>query len=149
MLKIIKTNTENQDFKDLVVLLDADLAISDGDEHDFYDQYNKINSIKYALVAYFENKPVGCGAIKHFDDNRMEVKRMYVKPAFRGKGIAVQLLQKLESWAAELGYKKCILETGKKQPAAIGLYKKSAYNIIENYGQYAGVANSVCFEKDV
>lgn len=148
-MKIIRTNAQDEDFKKMVVLLDADLAISDGDEHAFYDQYNKLDAIKHALVAYVDDVPIGCGAIKHFDKERMEVKRMYVQPEFRGRGKAVQILKKLEAWAAELAYKKCILETGKKQPAAIRLYKKSGYEIIDNYGQYIGIENSVCFEKEV
>ena len=74
---------------------------------------------------------------------------MYTAPESRGKGIASQVLRELENWASELSYKKCILETGKKQPEAIGLYKKNGYKIIPNYGQYAGVDNSLCFEKEV
>ncbi len=58
-------------------------------------------------------------------------------------------LAELEKWAAELGYNKCVLETGKKQPEAIALYKRSGYKIIPNYGQYIGIENSVCFEKAI
>jgi len=79
----------------------------------------------------------------------MEMKRMYTVPAFRGKGIATMVLRELEKWAAELSYMKCVLETGKRQPEAIDLYKKNGYKIIPNYGQYIGVENSVCFEKSV
>ena len=79
----------------------------------------------------------------------MEVKRMYVPLEKRGKGIASIVLQELEKWAKELGYQKCILETGIKQPEAISLYKKNNYAIIPNYGQYAGVKDSVCFEKKI
>ena len=77
----------------------------------------------------------------------MEVKRMFVPQEQRGKGIASRILKELESWAAELGYKKCILETGEKQPEAIALYKKNNYVVIKNYGQYVDVESSVCFEK--
>jgi len=79
----------------------------------------------------------------------MEVKRMYTLPESRGKGISSKVLGELEKWATELSCKKCILETGKKQPEAIGLYKKNGYEVIPNYGQYAGIENSVCFEKDL
>jgi GNAT superfamily N-acetyltransferase len=72
---------------------------------------------------------------------------MYTVPAFRGQGIAAAVLNALEQWAAELSYESCVLETGKRQPEAIALYKKSGYIIIPNYGQYAGVENSVCFRK--
>jgi GNAT superfamily N-acetyltransferase len=70
-------------------------------------------------------------------------------PAFRGRGIAFQILQQLENWAAELGYSYCLLETGKKQPEAIALYKKSGYEVIPNYGQYENVSNSVCMQKRI
>jgi GNAT superfamily N-acetyltransferase len=62
-------------------------------------------------------------------------------------GIASKILTNLENWAEELSYKKCILETGKKQPEAIALYLKNDYTVIPNYGHYASVENSLCFEK--
>jgi GNAT superfamily N-acetyltransferase len=148
-MTIIRTNSENKDFIELVKLLDANLAIRDGKDHSFYAQYNKIDKIKYVVVAYENNKPIACGAIKDFAPQVMEVKRMYTLPENRGKGIAQKLLTELETWAKELSYAKCILETGKKQPEAIQLYKKSGYKIIPNYGQYIGIENSVCFEKEL
>jgi GNAT superfamily N-acetyltransferase len=148
MIYLTRTNSANNDFIDLVKSLDADLAIRDGDDHPFYDQFNKIDSIKYVIIAYDENSTaIGCGAIKQFDPNAMEVKRMFVLLEERGKGIAGKILKELEIWATELGNTKCILETGIKQPEAISLYKKSGYRFIDNYGQYAGVENSICFEK--
>jgi len=148
-MTIIRTNSENTDFIGLVKLLDADLAIRDGKDHSFYAQYNKIDKIKHVVVAYENDKAIACGAIKEFAPELMEVKRMYTLPENRGKGIAQKLLTELERWAKELSYAKCILETGKKQPEAIQLYKKSGYTIIPNYGQYAGIENSVCFEKEL
>jgi GNAT superfamily N-acetyltransferase len=130
-----------------VRLLDAGLAIVDGDDHSFYSQFNKIDMIRFVVVAYEDEKPVGCGAIKEFEPGTMEVKRMYVSPDERGKGIASKILNELEDWANELSCTRCLLETGKRQPEAIGLYKKSGYIQIPNYGQYANVENSVCFEK--
>jgi putative acetyltransferase len=147
MIRITRTDSDNQDFIELVKRLDADLAERDGNEHSFYAQFNKINKIKYVAVAYENSKPVGCGAIKEYAPNIMEIKRMYTSPQSRGKGIASKVLTELEKWAAELSYEKCILETGKKQPEAIGLYKKNGYKLIPNYGQYAEIENSVCFEK--
>jgi len=149
MLHLIRTTSENTDFQTLVIALDKDLKVRDGDDHAFYAQFNKIDMIRYAIVAYEGETPVGCGAIKPYDDSTMEVKRMYVPLELRGKGIASQVLAELEKWCKELGYHKCILETGLAQPEAIALYKKSNYKVIPNYGQYAGVDNSVCFEKEV
>lgn len=147
MYRLLRTNSHNQDFKNLVKLLDSELAVTDGDEHAFYDQFNKIDSIKFVVVAYRDEKPVGCGAIKEFDSQTMEIKRMYVVLSDRGKGIASGILNDLEKWAKELNYSKCVLETGIRQPDAIGLYKKNGFVLIENYGQYIGVENSLCFEK--
>jgi len=147
MEKLIKTNSENPDFIDLVKLLDKELQKRDGDEHSFYAQYNKIDKIKNVVVAYYNDVAVGCGAIKEHTNDTMEVKRMFVKDEYRSKGIATKVLIELEKWTKELGFSKCILETGLKQPEAIYLYKKNNYKVIPNYGQYAGVDNSVCMEK--
>lgn len=147
MVILKRTNSENKDFIKLVAALDAELRQRDGDEHPFYAQFNKIDKIKYAVVAYENEIPVGCGAIKEYDENTMEVKRMFVPHEYRGKGIAKRILIELENWASELNFNKCILETGKKQPEAIGLYSKNGYRLIPNYGQYKDVENSVCFEK--
>jgi GNAT superfamily N-acetyltransferase len=129
--------------------LDKELAIRDGDEHWFFDQFNKISNLKYVVVIYNNNIAIGCGAIKEYNENTMEVKRMFVPFENRGKGIASIVLKELESWAIELGYKKCILETGVKQPEAISLYKKNKYELIKNFGQYAEIESNVCFEKQL
>lgn len=147
MINIKRTDSTNSDFVELVKHLDADLALRDGEEHAFYHQFNKINHIKHAIVAYEGDTPLACGAMKEYAPNTVEIKRMYTLPQGRSRGIASRVLVELEDWATELSYEKCILETGKKQPEAIGLYKKSGYQFIPNYGQYAGVENSVCFEK--
>ena len=149
MIEILRTNSENQDFIQLVKHLDDELAEIDGPEHSFYAEYNKVNQIKYVVVAYEHKIPISCGAIKEFAPDVMEVKRMYTSPQVRGKGIASKVISNLEVWAAELTYKKCILETGKRQPDAIRLYQKNGYKVIPNYGQYAGIENSVCFEKEL
>ena len=147
MITTIRTDASHADFIALVKALDADLANRDGRDHSFYNTFNKIDAIKYAVVAYENDTPVSCGAIKEYTPGTMEVKRMYTVPEHRGKGIAAVVLKELELWAKELGYKTCILETGKRQPEAIWLYQKNGYTTIPNYGQYAGVDNSVCFEK--
>lgn len=149
MLKLIRTDSSNTDFIELIKYLDAYLAEKDGKDHAFYAQYNKVDRIKHIVVAYQNNKPIACGAIKEYTPDTMEVKRMYTSPQSRGQGIATNILTELEQWAAELGYKNCVLETGNKQTEAIELYKKNGYQIIPNYGQYAGVENSLCFEKEL
>lgn len=142
-----RTNSVNEDFRTLVAFLDKDLQIRDGEEHSFYNQFNKIDNIGNVIVCYSNSKPIGCGAFKKYDEVKIEIKRMFVLPEFRAQGIGLDILKQLELWAAELHYPECILETGKKQPEAISLYKKAGYTIIENYGQYENVENSVCMTK--
>lgn len=144
-----RVDSTDKDFQKLIQFLDADLAERDGDEHDFYHQFNKIDTLKHCIVTYLDGIPVACGAIKPFDEKSVEVKRMYTDPQKRKMGLASETLNQLEIWAKELGYRKCVLETGVKQPEAIVLYEKSGYQRIPNYGQYIGVENSVCFEKEI
>jgi len=146
-MKNLRTTSENPDFQKLVKELDAYLAVIDGEDHGFYDQYNKIDSLKNCIVIFDNEEAVAIGAIKEFDKQSMEVKRMFTLPEQRGKGLASAILNELETWTKELGYEKTILETGKRQTEAVALYQKCGYKIIPNYGQYAGVDNSVCFEK--
>ena len=147
MTHLIRTDSSNKDFIDLVKLLDADLAIRDGDKHDFYDRYNSIENLRHVVLAYEDEKAVACGAIKAYDRVCVEIKRMYTPPEHRGKGLASSILSELEAWAREEGNERCILETGIKMPEAIGLYLKSGYKIIPNYGQYIDASDSRCFEK--
>lgn len=149
MFTLQRTNSNNTDFQNLVKDLDIYLAIQDGAEHSFYAQFNKIDTIKHVVVVYENNMPVGCGAIKKYANTTMEIKRMFVVPEKRNQGIASTILKELETWAGELNFQKCILETGKKQTEAIKLYQRNNYAIIPNYGQYAEVETSVCFEKEL
>ena len=144
-----RTASENEDFKALVALLDKDLKTRDGDEHAFYAQFNKIENIRNAIVCYIDKKPIGCGAFKEYGPGKAEIKRMFVLPEYRGQGIGLNILKELELWAAELNYRECILETGKKQPEAIGLYQKAGYSVIPSYGQYKNIENSVCMTKTI
>lgn len=148
-IKVIRTDSNDPNFIALVKELDAYLSITDGDEHDFYHQFNHIDMLKQVVVAYEDKLAVGCGAIKKFTENTVEVKRMYVSKLHRRKQIAQKLLIELEVWAKEIGYEKCILETGIRQVEAVKLYHKCHYNVIENYGPYKGMQNSICFEKEL
>ena len=149
MIKLLRTDSDNADFRELVALLDADLAIRDGAEHAFYAQYNKIDKIRHVVVAYENEKAIGCGAFKEYEPRAAEIKRMFVREENRGQGIAGKILAELETWAKELNYSECILETGKKQPEAIALYRKNGYEVIPSYGQYLNVENSVCMQKAI
>ncbi|MGI4873702.1 MAG: GNAT family N-acetyltransferase [Janthinobacterium lividum] len=147
MIRLTRTTSEDAGFQTLVRLLDQDLAERDGADHGFYAQYNKIDLIRHAVVAYLHDEPAGCGAFKEYEPDAVEIKRMYVRPAHRQQGVAQAVLAELECWAAELGYTACVLETGKRQPEAIALYHRCGYLDTPNYGQYVGVENSICMQK--
>jgi GNAT superfamily N-acetyltransferase len=149
MILIKRTNSDDKDFQALVKELDLELKVRDGEDHLFYTQLNKTDTIKHPIVAYEQKEALGSWAFREYTADTMEVKRMFVALNKRGLGIASAILKELETWCKELGYKKCILETGKNQPGAIGLYLKNNYRIIPNFGQYENVPNSVCFEKNL
>jgi GNAT superfamily N-acetyltransferase len=149
MITLVRTTSDNEEFGHLVLQLDAYLRILDGEDHEFYAQFNKTHLLKNALIAYENDIAVGIGAYKEYDTVTVEIKRMYTLPEYRGKGIAKTILTELELWAKEEGYKFSILETGYLQKDAIGLYQKLGYEITENFGQYIGVENSVCLKKSL
>ena len=130
MFNIIRTNFQNLDFIRLVHQLDLFLAIRDGQEHDFYNQFNKIDKINNVLVLYENNEPIACGSIKQIEGKVWEIKRLYTIAQARGKGVASRLLFELESWARELGVEKLVLKTGKRHlKPSIGLYKKNHFDL--------------------
>lgn len=148
-ITIKRTTSENEDFAKLVIALDAYLRVLDGDDHEFYAQFNKTNLLKNAVICYDNDLPVAIGAYKEYELKTAEIKRMYTLPEYRGKGIASKILDELEQWAKEENYTTCVLETGFMQADAIYLYQKLGYTIIENYGQYKGIENSICMKKIV
>lgn len=146
MVSILRTNSNHQDFQKLTALFDEYLIDIDGDEKDFFAQYNQIY-IDNVIICYKNDVAVGCGAFKKSDMQVAEIKRMFVPVEHRGKGIALKILSELEVWAIELNHTSCILETSVKLENAIALYKKSGFEFIPNYEPYIGVESSVCMKK--
>jgi GNAT superfamily N-acetyltransferase len=148
-MTITRTSSDDPDFQQLSQELEDDLKIRDGDQHLFYSELNKIDWIQQVLVVYKNSIPIACGAIRAYNNDTMEIKRMFVQPAHRGQQIATAILAELEKWTEELNCKHCVLETGKNQPEAITFYKKNQYQLIPNFGKYADSENSICFEKKI
>jgi len=147
MTKLVRTTSDNTDFRNLINALDEDLYLRNGEAQLQYRQYNQVDLIDHVVVVYFEGKPVGCGCYKRFDDETVEMKRMFVLPEMRGKQLAARMLQELEKWALEEGNTGAVLETGHKQVEAIRLYNVAGYSLTENYGQYIGMEESICYRK--
>jgi putative acetyltransferase len=99
------------------------------------------------FLAHLEGVPIGCGALRHLDPRTGELKRMFVRPPFRGQGLGRILLLRIEREARDAGIRVLRLETGVAQPEALALYRRAGYEPIPVYGEYVGDPNSVCFEK--
>ena len=149
MVTLQRTTSDNEGFRALIKELDKDLWNRYNDRQAVYDQHNIIENNRNVVVAYKDGDTAGCGCFKNFNEGIVEIKRMYVKPQYRGQKIASSILQELERWAAELNNTTTVLETGINQPEAIHLYRKSGYLVIENYGPYKNMSQSVCMQKEL
>ncbi len=151
MITVEKTDPFSEIATELIAELSAEIAarydFSDDGSGTFHPE-DVTGGNAVFVVARFNGQPAGCGALRPLYKTEIaEIKRMFVRPGFRGKGIAGKLLSELENTAIKMGYKKIWLETGDRQPEAIRLYQKAGYNSIQNYGIYKENTHSNCFEK--
>lgn len=148
-MKIVYTDGKNKDFIELCSLLDDNLNEIVGGEKQRkqYNQYNTLEKIHDVVLIYDGMLAVGCASFKHYDEGIAEVKRVYVRKEYRGQGISKHLMGCLEELAKNKGYRTLILETGALLVEALGLYKKLGYTMIENYGPYKDMKESVCMQK--
>lgn len=151
MLEYKRTNGKNNDFIENCRRLDADLDQRVGKEiqRSKYEKYNQLDKINEAIVVYENDVLVGAGSIRYYDEINVELKRIYISPAFRGQGIGTKLVSLLMEWAKELGYQRMLLETGEKLTESVALYKKLGFERIPNYGPYENMPESLCMAKDI
>ncbi len=146
-LTIEAVDVRSADAVRLVARLDDELRRRYGDVQAPFTAANALADHTTFLIAYVGGRPVACGAFRPMDAVAAEVKRMFVEPDCRGRGLARRILNELEERARQAGYSVTRLETGVYQPEAIRLYERAGYRRIANYGVYAGNPDSVCFEK--
>jgi GNAT superfamily N-acetyltransferase len=138
----------DRDDPDLLAMTRAqqgELATLEGDTHISFPLDQRIEF----LVGIIDGDGVACGALQDLEPGVGEIKRMYVKPPYRGRGLSRQILKAVEELAAERGLHTLRLETGRFLPAALGLYTSSGYTEIPLFGQYVGHETSICFEKAI
>jgi putative acetyltransferase len=99
------------------------------------------------LMAREDGHAVGCGAVRRLADSMGEIKRMFVDPAARRRGVGRQILTALEAWAVDAGITRLVLEAGDRQEPAIRLYERAGFGPIPCFGEYAEASLSRCFEK--
>ena len=141
---------DSPDARRLVAALDSLLASRYPPEQRFGPQLKAEHvapGVGTFVIARADAKAVGCGALRRRNSTTVEVKRMYVEPAVRGRGVARKILDHLESEARTMGAERLVLETGIYQEEAIGLYRSAGFIAIDCFDEYVGVPTSVCFEK--
>lgn len=147
-MRFVYTDGSSLDFMELCHELDDFLNELVGGEENRAEQilYNQLDDIHNVVVTY-DDIPVGSASFKKYDDECAEVKRVFVKEEYRNKGIANELMELLENAAREQGYRYLILESGAPLVAAMALYRKIGYKVIQNYGQYRDMPDSICMKK--
>ncbi len=146
-----RTDGKDKDFIENLILLDMylDRRVGKKIKRDKYKKYNQLDEIKEAIVVYEGKKAIGGGAIRRYDDENVELKRVFVHTEYQGRGIGSRLVSLLIEWAVELGYKRMILETGELLAESCAVYKKLGFKVIPNYGPYVDMPESLCMARDL
>lgn len=148
MITLERTSTNDPNFLSLVEELDKELWVRYPLVQQKFAPHNKVDITARVVLAFFDKNIAGCGCFRLMEEHgTVELKRMYVVPNLRGRGIAGSILNELEQWANEEGFIQSKLETGRNQPEAIALYQKYRYTIIPNYPPYTHMAESICMGK--
>lgn len=147
MIKAIRTDSTDYNFLKLIHQLDDDLAQKNGEKNNFFKQFNQVDKINHVIIIFKNEIPIGCGAFKIYNEQTVEIKRMFVDVNNRKRGFATTILNELTNWANELGFHYAILETGDKMIEAINLYLKEGFEIVPNYPPYDKEPTSRCFKK--
>ncbi len=147
----VRTDGKNEDFIENCRLLDMDLDRRVGKQikREKYEKFNQLDEIRETIVVYDHGRAVGGGAIRRYDDENVELKRVFVHNEYQGQGIGSRLVSLLIEWAAELGYRRMILETGELLAESCAVYKKLGFAVIPNYGPYADMPESLCMAKTI
>lgn len=152
-LRICREGLESAIAQALIAALNAELSErypeDDSANHFRLDGHEVAPGRGTFLVAYDESVPIGCGAVRRIDEGVAELKRMYVAPAMRGRGVGRALLAALEAEARQLGVTRLVLETGPRQPEAIALYEREGFVSIPAFGEYEDHPLSVFMGKDL
>lgn len=150
-MEFIETDGRNIDFIMLCGMLDDNLneIVGGEQQREQYNQYNTLVNIHDVVLLYDNNQPIACASFKEYEPGVAEVKRVFLRKEYRGKGLSKELMGRLEEKAKRQGYQKLILETGRPLKEAFGLYQKLGFDMIENYGQYRCMCDSICMSKKI
>ena len=145
--ELIRTDGSHHGFLTLIKELDRELRSYESDHDDVYITQNIVPESVYVSLILHDDQALACACLRAYKEKDFELKRMYVLPGHRGKGLSRRILDDLEKWAIELGRERIILETGDILKEAIGLYSSSGFERINNYGHYRDIQESICYAK--
>ena len=147
----VRSDGTSTDFIENCRLLDIDLDRRVGKKikRDKFKKHNLLDEINEAIVVYSDNICVGAGALRKWETDIVELKRIFIQNDSQGKGIGTELVKKLLEWAKELGYSQVLLETAELLPESCHIYKKLGFEIIQNYGPYINIPESLCMWKEL
>ena len=148
-MRLTRTHFLNMDFQELIVMLDQELWQRYPETQQNFRPFNTLDAKAHIILLYLESA-IGCGCFRVMNEHGVvEIKRMFVKDLYRGRGYGKMILSALEKWAVEEGYSIAKLETGINQPEAIAAYEHSGYFRIPNYEPYIHVKESICMMKNI
>lgn len=141
----------NQDFLTLCEELDRYLnkAIGGEEKREKYKQFNHADTMDFVIVVYDGKEAVGCGALRKYSEEEVEVKRIFVKEAYRGQNIGGMIMKELILQAQNKNFQRMILETGVFLIASVRLYEKFGFEKIANYGAYQNMPESLCMGREI
>lgn len=148
-MQFTRESADSADLRTLAAELDAELLERYGADQAQFTPHNALASLDAVVIARTDASLVGCGAFRRHDAESVEVKRMFVRRTHRGSGAAAGVLAELERWARELGFTRCVLETGVRQPDALRFYAKMGYTRVDAFPPYVGNTLSVCLGRAI
>lgn len=147
-MEIVLTDENDERFLKLVEELDRGYYERIGDELAKYDNYNEFKTPHVVLLALDLKKPVACASYRIFSEDSVEFKRVFVKRDYRKQGLAYKLIKQLEKSAIGDDFKYSYIVTGKNNHAAINLYEKLDYHLVDNFGQFVNDETVICMKKE-
>ena len=148
VMETVLTNEKDERFLELVRELDRGYYERIGDELSKYDQYNEFTKPHVVLLALDSGQPIACASYRVLDEDSVEFKRVYVKQAFRKRGIAYCLITELEKLVMKDEFSFSIIVTGAHNVPAIRLYEKLGYHMTDDFGQFIGDDSVICMRKE-
>lgn len=150
-IEIRQVKSDNLDFVRLCEELDEflNIAIGGEDKREKYKKFNHLDTMDCVLIAYEANEAIGCGALREYSREEVEVKRVFVREKYRGQNIGGLLLKHLIMQAKKSGYQRMILETGEFLASSVRLYARYGFERIPNYGEYKNMSESLCMGRSL